>query len=158
MVRSVKQCAQHTYLNKMRSSLTSNKMITTDTTVFCWGPVLSVYSGNRLPLPVNTVRADMTRTSLVNRITLFCFTCANNIWLVFAENAERYGIREQILRSQHTTLQGFTALCITRDMQTPWVFGLATATMNTASEYRSPPPTEGCSMRWSILWPREGGN
>ena len=38
---------------------------------------------NTLSLPeINTVQADMTRTSLVDGITPFCFTCANNIRLV----------------------------------------------------------------------------
>ena len=31
---------------------------------------------------ISIVRADMTRTSLVDGITPFCFTCANNIRLV----------------------------------------------------------------------------
>ena len=35
------------------------------------------------PLPeISIVRADMTRTSLVDGITPYCFTCANNIRLV----------------------------------------------------------------------------
>jgi len=36
---------------------------------------------NALP-EMNTVQAEVTRTSLVDGITLFCFTCANNIRLV----------------------------------------------------------------------------
>ena len=41
---------------------------------------------------INTVRADMTRTSLVDGITPFCFTCDDNIRLVCG-NAKRQKMR-----------------------------------------------------------------
>ena len=88
------------------------------------------------------IRADMTRTSLVDGITPFCFTCANNIQLVCG-NAKRQKIyirafeRVNFYLSEASTpvatLQGFTALCITTALRTSWVLGLAIATANTAS-------------------------
>ena len=47
-----------------------------------------------LALPeINTVRADMTRTSLVDGISPFCFTCANNIRLVCGKGKETMALR-----------------------------------------------------------------
>ena len=52
--------------------------------------VITVY----ITLPeINTVRADMTRTSLVDGISPFCFTCANNIRLVCGKGKETMALR-----------------------------------------------------------------
>ena len=89
------------------------------------------------PLPeINSVRADMTRTSLVDGITPFCFTCADNIRLVCGKCKETENETKFYLSEASTpvaTLQGFTALCITTALRTSWVLGLAIATANTAS-------------------------
>ena len=84
---------------------------------------------------INTVRADMTRTSLVCGIFPFCCKCTNNIWLVCGKCKLEVTSTSPAKRPHH--LPGFqqctTVLCITAARETSWVLGWAIITASTAS-------------------------
>ena len=99
---------------------------------------------------INTVRADMTRTSLVDGISPFCCTCTNNIRLVCGKIKLEVTSTPPAKRPRH--LPGFqqstTALCITAALEASWALGRAIITASAARCDYAPkatrPLSEGC--------------
>ena len=92
---------------------------------------------------INTVRAYMTRTSLVDRISLLCCTCTNNIQLVCGKCKLEVTSTPPAKRPRHITV-----LCITTALEMSWALGRAIITASTASYDYAPiatcPLPEGC--------------
>ena len=99
---------------------------------------------------INTVRADMTQTSLVDGISLFCCMCTNNIRLFCGKIKLEVTSTPHVKRPSH--LPGFqqntTALCITAALEASWALGRVIITASTARCDYAPittcPLPEGC--------------